>query len=308
LVVDWSDPLYSQNGVNVFHRFFRCPSHSQSDDIPLTDSVYPAIWRGNLHEQAHQIAARYRYDPDQMRRLLSTDFGRLDYDEQVLVLFGFSSELEKLRPHFQEHLPEFFEVPATLILRKLLQEELILQPEIRDRVEHFKRGHFSPRTVGVHVRFSDFRVSLLAIVRQLNQLLMHEPDLQVFLATDNIEIKKLFERHYSNLVTTPHWYANSGAAIHTSQASCDRTENAIQGLSDLYLLAECDYLIVDTTSSFSSVATILSQAQTDRIFVVRRGGKGSRHIRGLTTQLMRKTRVFTWGLRLVSTLVPIHRL
>ena len=81
LLIDWSDPFYSSNGDNVFHRFFESPFCSPTDDIPTTDSVYPRIWRGRLLEHATQIAREREFNPEEIRHELSIHLGKLDYPE-----------------------------------------------------------------------------------------------------------------------------------------------------------------------------------------------------------------------------------
>jgi hypothetical protein len=210
LVIDWSDPFYSSNGNNVFHRFFASPFCSPTDDIPTTDSVYPRIWHGRLLEHATQIAREREFNSEEIRRALSIDFGKLDYPEDLLVLVEYDAHVDRLRPYFHGAFQQLAEMSASDITAKLLREDLLLQPEIRARVDHFKSNHFNARTVGVHVRYSDYRVRLFAIIKQLNALLKREPDLQIFLATDNIEVQKMFDSNFPGLVSVPHWYAKPG--------------------------------------------------------------------------------------------------
>ena len=333
LVVDWSDSLYSSGGDNVFHRFFKSQSCSPTDEIPTTDSVYPAIWRDRLHEPAQRIADKYGYNPDDILRELSIDLSRLDYQEDLLVLVQFDARVDRLRTQlrtqFHGPLEELAQMPDQAILAKLLREDMVLQPEIRERVNEFKGNSFAARTVGVHVRYSDYRVRVLAIIKQLNALLERERGLQIFLATDNIEIKKMFESNYPRVITTPHWYADPGWPIHYNRASPDRTEFwsadpggsihynrpspdrtelAIEALIDLYLLAECSHLIVDESSSFSELASLLSSAPADNKIDVATRGKGNRRIRHAVTRIMRRVRFSSWAFRLLPKLVPIRRL
>lgn len=218
-------------------------------------------------------------------------------------------------------------MPDQAILAKLLREDMVLRPEIRERVDEFKSRRFDARTVGVHLRYSDYRVRIMAIIKQLNALLERERDLQIFLATDNIEIKRLFESNYPRVITTPHWYADPGWPIHYKRASSDRTEFwsadptqdnrpsrdctelAIEALLDLYLLAECSYLIVDESSSFSELASLLSSAPDGNKIDVATRGKGDRRIRrAAVTRIMRRVRFSSWAFRLLPKLVPIRKL
>jgi hypothetical protein len=103
----------------------------------------------------------------------------------------------------------------------------------------------------------------------------------VFLATDNSDIRDLFERSYGQVLTAPHWYPEPGLSVHHSDACPDRVENARTGLVDLYLLAACDHLVGDTSSSFAQVAWLLSNRGRDSLHDVRRSASLERRLRGV---------------------------
>jgi hypothetical protein len=92
LIVDWSDDTYSNDGSNVFTSLFQCPLCSRMDEIPTTDSIRPGIWRGHLHESALNMIKLYpeaslRYP--ETWRAFSVDLSRLDYSEDVLVMWSY---------------------------------------------------------------------------------------------------------------------------------------------------------------------------------------------------------------------------
>ena len=310
LVIDWCDPFYSSDGSNVFHRFFESAFCSPTVNIPLTDSVYPRVWRGRLRDHAIEIARENEFNSEEIRRALSIDLGNPDYPEDLVVLLEYDAHVDRLRPHFRGALPQFDQMSTADILAKLFREDLLLRREIRARVDHFKSSHFHARTVGVHVRYSDYRVRLFAIIKQLNALLKRQPDLQIFLATDNLEVRKMFDANYTGVVSTPHWYAPPGAPIHDNRTKPDPTETAIEALIDLYLLADCDYLIFDGSSSFGWVANLLSAAPAHRKLDVDPTGHlgKKRRLRAVVTRLLRGAKFSSWGFRLLPKLLPIRRL
>jgi hypothetical protein len=142
------------------------------------------------------------------------------------VLVEYDALVDRLRPHFHGAFQELAQMPTAGILAKLLREDLLLQSEIRARVDRFMSNRFSARTVGVHVRYSDYRVRIFAIIKQLNALLKRKRDLQIFLATDNIEIKKMFEGNFPGVVSAPHWYAKPGSPIHVDRIALRRIHAA----------------------------------------------------------------------------------
>jgi len=176
-------------------------------------------------------------------------------------------------------------------------------------VDQFKNNFLNKKTVGVHVRFSDHRSRLWAILKKLNVLLKREPDLQIFLATDNIQIKSMFDEIYSGVITTPHyWYPTPGLTIHQNRNRPDTIESGIEALVDLYLLTECDYLIIDTSSSFSYVAKLLTKTSDSNIFNVELIWKLPPRLRRGIYRYMLKLGMFSSGLSLLGKLVKIQKL
>lgn len=307
LIVDWSDRTYSPNGSNVFDDFFECELCSPGQEIPETDSVSPSVWRGHLRETAIAVERRYgdRNDRNAWQRF-SIDLRRLDQPEDVLVFWVRTSKIDLLRGHFKGAFEPLSGMSGDDILRTLLRDDLILHPRLRERVDRFKREALRGRTVGVHVRYADHRVRLWAILRELSALLRREPELQVFLATDNVHVKELVERLYPDVVTTPHWYSHPGRPAHFHQSRPDPIENDPEALVDLYLLAECDYLVVDTSSSFARVATLLTSAPADRVVNVKRRDKLTPRLRKLSWRLMLGLGLYGWGVKALGEVLKLE--
>jgi hypothetical protein len=308
LVVDWSDDAYSSDGMNAFHEFFVSSACEPGATIQDTDSVVPAIWRGRIHETAAALRSRYGALNDaQGWRTFSIDPSRLDYDEEVAVLWTYGAELDSLLPHLDQPEPSGPAARAALLAR-VLADTLTLQPAIQDRVDGFRREHFQGRTVGVHVRYSDYRTALRRTLQQLEVLLRRDPACRVFLSTDNIQISRIFENRYDHVISTPHWYAPiPGQALHFGAARPDPTTRGVEALIDLYLLSACDDLIVDTSSSFACVATLLTQAPASRVFDVKRRDKLSPRLRHATNRFMRSLRALSWAPVVIGMTVPRSR-
>jgi nodulation protein Z len=299
LIIDWRDPTFSTDGSNAFQDFFSCTMSYPVDDIPATDSVNPAIWRSNLNRSATSMRKPYKNNREFLNN--SIDLTRLDYNEDLLVMWAYHGEVELLRSHFKGKFEEYRHQSKEQILSGILLEHLPLRPLIQAIVSDFKLKYFNgKKTVGVHIRYSDHRASLLAILDKLNTLLRVEPDTLIFLATDNIQIKKMFEENYRSIITTDHWYPIPGARIHDNKACPDKLRSGIESLVDLYLLAECDTLIIDTSSTFSYVAKLLTNAQKSNVFDIARGGKLTPRIRLLSWQLMLRLGGYSLGLKILS--------
>ena len=297
LFVDWTDPVYSDDGSNVFPRLFGCPGLAMRAEIPDTESVAPAFWRGELRTGAAALGRRHRdFAADSWRRA-SVDLARLDYEEDVAVMWTTYNHVGEMRAHFHGEFAKLHDLDDAEIMGILLREDLVLDPEIRGRVERFRAQHLRAPMIGVHVRYADHRVRLRAILAQTTALLRRERDAGIFLGTDNVEVKKLFDRLYGRVVTTPHWYPPAGLKAHDNPACADRLENAREALVDLYLLAGCDYLVCDTSSSFARVAGHLSGIPSSRILDMKAKPKLDRHVRRKMWRLWLRFGGFTWGVR-----------
>ena len=223
------------------------------------------------------------------------------------MFWAFHQKLDLLRNHFPSAFEGFTQVSTEVMLSKLLQKDLILHPQIQARVNQFKHNNFVRKIVGVHVRYTDHRVRLWAITQRLRMLLKYEPELQIFLSTDNIQIKKMFQQSYPNLQTAPHRYSIPGMYLHGDENASNRMEDGIEALVDLYLLAECDYLLIDTSSSFSYIAKLLARTPQSNIFDLKRGGKLPVRLRSLTWHLMIKLGLFSWGLDIFGKLLRVRQ-
>ncbi|MGH7456036.1 MAG: nodulation protein NodZ, partial [bacterium] len=273
LLVDWRDPSYSEDGANVFHRYFLCKLCNARDEIPITGSIRPNIWRGHLHDSAGSMEYSYAEvdgNPEIWRKF-SVDLSKIDYPEEVLVMWSYYAQLDELRTHFRDDCKDLRWTSTKAILRNLMREHLILHPSIQQRVDRFKARRFNRKTVGVHVRYTDKKTRLPAILRKLEALLRREPGLQIFLATDSLQVHNIFTEKYSCVVSTPKWYPTTGISMHQNPACPNRTEEGVSALMDLYLLAACDYLILDESSSFSYLASLLTNAGRSHVFNVQRG-------------------------------------
>jgi hypothetical protein len=267
LVVDWRDNTYSHDRSNVFHEFFQLAGCEAVDEIPATDSVRPGIWAGRLDQSFSRLRNDYLAMPFlDFVRTSSLVLTKVDYEETVVVITTSSAKVALMRSPLAAVVQELTPSRSTdAVLRDLLATDLRLHPDIRERVDEVVHAKLAPETVGVHVRYTDRQARLQALLRRVDALQRRAPHLQVFLATDNARVLELFERRYRNVVTVPHRYAESEKQLHGQADSPDRRQDGIEALVDLYALAECDHLVVDTSSSFSYLATLLSRAPRSRI-------------------------------------------
>src|SRR5262249_44875784 len=298
VVVDWRDHVYSSDGTNVFPRYFACPSAEAPPVMPESASVVPAIWRGHLQEHIADLQDLVNAVDNALR----FDVRKLHYDEDILVLWTPSALVQRFAQHLTGALAG---LSASEAMARTLDEDLVLHPAIRERVDRFKREHLAGYTVGVHVRYADHRVRLWAILRALSAHQRRHPGARVFLATDSAAVRDAFARLVPDVVTRSHWYTAPGIPTHTDWTRPDRTGDGVEALVDLYVLAGCDALVVDTSSSFARVAVLLAKGR-GTVVDLRLKGKLKRRTRDLTWHTLRRLGWYSWGIRLVFGLVALE--
>ncbi len=294
LIVDWSDGSYSPEGSNAVHHFFRSSLFSPADGVPDTDSVEPQIWRGRLHERAMAMAKTYaptlRGDPFLWKRF-SIDLSRLDYQQDVLVMWAYFPLIDLMRAHFRGEFSRLRSLDTDTILRETMNQYLELQPAVQERVDSIRRDWPRNPTLGAHVRHTDKKTNVPGIQHKVNKLRSQHPGAQLFLATDNRAMEELFMQTYGGLLTAPKWYPQGGIRLHESAECPDKMQNGIEALTDLYLLAGCDYLVLDTSSALSRLAGILADRKCTQICDVRMLPRRMRDVAFATREAIR------WGPR-----------
>ena len=272
LVVDWGDGAYSAPGVNVFHDLFHCPSCDPGEVVPATASITPPIWDGRLDATTWDL---HREHPELSIRGLwkrsSLELTAPQSDAAVAVVWLCSAKVPLLRSPLRAVLGELRRATSTdMVLSGLLREELVPQSWLQERIDAAARDLLDGETVGVHVRYTDRKAQLPRLLVRLDAVLRERPGLRVFLATDGPEVAELFARRYPGFVATSHRFADRGKPLHYGGPEETRRQDAVEALTDLYLLGACDHLVVDTSSSFSYVATLLSRTPRSHIHDVNR--------------------------------------
>lgn len=277
LFVDWRDGVYSEKGINAFFRFFESPNVSASSDISPKSSVFPPVWANNINKSVVDMIKHFgppKALPQEYKDKYSIDIGRIDYSDDVLVMFSHNIEWEKLKLHAQYFPSEWKGLDRSAIIKKLLQEFLFLKPDIQHRAEKFRAEFFRDRVIGLHIRNADdvSHFTKMAPLERysyaLERLIEKEPNALIFLATDNQGILTSYRAIYKNVIATNKWFPPLAERMYNNMHCLDRTRNGIEALVDMYLLAQCDYLVFSSKSSFGRMARYLSCIDETRIYDV----------------------------------------
>ncbi len=270
VAVDWSDDVYSDDGSNVFPRLFSCTAQLTAAAPPTGGSVSPPLWSGRLDWSVDDVFALYpELSRAEFGRVGSVDLSRADHAEDVLVHWVYRTPLAIVRQHAHGPNAHLRRLGWWEIVGSVLTEDLRPSDEVQARVDALAAGRIGPDTIGVHVRYSDKRSLLPAVERRLDALTRGRPELNLFVATDNSDIERRLLARYPGAASAPRWYPPPGERMHRSPTSPSRYENGLEALVDIYALARCPVLVLDTDSGFARLAAVIARRAGGRVHDVR---------------------------------------
>jgi hypothetical protein len=273
-IVDWRDAAYSNDGSNTFSHFFNSPKVLSETILPKDASIRPEIWAGQIDKSMSRMLSEH--DPNKHRsiwihRKYSIDVRELDYPEDIVVFWYYTGRIRALKTHFQNSDSSFAGLDSDGIVRKVLLEQMKLSDKVRWCIDDFKSSMCWPeKVIGVHVRYTDMKTNLTHYEHALQRFLHCEPKAHIFLATDNEQISREYHERYKNVFSTPKWFPNDSSPMHQNAVCPDKVLNGIEALVDMYLLADCDYLIYPGGSTFSRLARLLSNISSENVVDIER--------------------------------------
>lgn len=260
LVVDWSDPMFSDCGENSFPLLFECAvAHHVPRDIKEY-SVEPGLWKGRLEKTPMQVVNEY------YPKLLGTyrccqrssiDVSRVRYDARVVVLWGWDSQLYRFIRRLGGDLSEVAGMSERNGLRWLARRYLRPAMQIRERVAALNEGRKRP-SIGVHIRYTDRKAPLHAIMARVDREYRRCPEMACFLATDSYDVEVMFRKRFPNVVTIGKGYMANGAPLHMGLHQSERAKRAVEAVSEMFALASCEQMIYASRSTFGVVADLLA--------------------------------------------------
>ena len=273
--VCWDDGLYGAVGENIFFHFFTIQGLSTDVNSLVRyppEEVFPVLWQDKLNQTFNQVYAdscKELWNRAWALQNLSFDLSRFDYREKILVMWDsdqFVNSWSSADPAIRYgNSPE----EALHITAK---NHLQIVPELQSALEKFKDTHFQRRMIGVHVRRtyeqggSTRHVPNYRYFKIIDRLL--KKDTGIFLATDNKAVEDRFRKRYPDLVTTEKWLPDKpGEAVHFARnEAMDKHAILREAITDLYLLASCDFLVYPGASSFSRLASILGNFSDHHLY------------------------------------------
>ena len=274
-VIDWRDGQYAPRGEDPFHRLFESPLETVADALATLDDpgdIAPAIWRGRLDRHPTDMISEFdpaRHSDPRIWRKYCVDITRTDQTADLAVYWSY---LPKFR-----HLARLMRADARFRdrpLREIVSERLdrIFRPNARVRSEVAEGLARIPRPIiGVHVRYTDMKVPLERIEREIARLRAARPEASIFLATDNQSVQSRLMRGFERVHVIEKWLPEDSGRLHGHAAAADPLREAENALIDMWMLAGCDQLVYSRHSTFSHASSLIGGfAPADLVDVDRR--------------------------------------
>ena len=245
--------------ANAWESFFAPVSQARPGDLENKDlRVFPAKWRGRA--PTGRIANRWSGEGSRLVGLHLLD------REEELVVSDFHTGVNVLLAWLPSSHPlSGKSVPDAY--RYLTAKYLRPRGEILAVADRFAAAHFgNAPVVAVHVRASD-KIQEVSALEALSaeyfpvveRWLAAAPDAKLFLLTDGIRVRALYEKRYgARLVTTASTRTDSAVGVHFMQHA-DPGRIGVEVMVDTYLAARCSQFIGLGYSNVSLFASYLKR-------------------------------------------------
>jgi hypothetical protein len=190
------------------------------------------------------------------QRLSSIDVARLDYPEDVVVLWSWDSQVHRMRTRVTRRCRGRW-TSEEEILEELAREHLRPSAAVRERIDEQSLDSHG-RHIGVHVRSTDRRTPIDRIEMALTKRVRRSPYASIRLATDSLAVQNRFTRRFVNVRVLNKAFARDGGPLHVDVRQEDRRTRAIDATAEMFMLSRCQELIYASRSSYARVARLLS--------------------------------------------------
>lgn len=264
-VIDWRDGIYAGPGVNAYPLLFDSPKMPDPAEFDQATDTVPAVWSGQLSRHPSEMIQKNdpsRHSDPFIYRKYCIDLGTLERETETGVFWCYLPKTFRLRNHIRNS-PRFRGRETDSIVSDYLKRFFTPNESVRNAVSKALSGLNEP-VIGVHVRYSDRKISLDGIRKAIRGLRSRHPDAPLFLATDSAYVQETLSEEFGNLHFTEKWLPSSGQHLHLADKDRDSLVEAQNAMTDMWALASCDYLVYSKHSTFSVASALIGRIPVDR--------------------------------------------
>jgi hypothetical protein len=139
-----------------------------------------------------------------------------------------------------------------------------LAPHMETTIDTFcEENQLRGNCIGIHIRMTDAMPThpLDRLANRIQRIPLTDP--QIFLATDSDTAREYVQSKYSNVIMVPQVQIDlpqgMGRHYYAHRLGFESLAEVIfrESIMDMFLLAQCEYLIAQQNSSFSRVSAVL---------------------------------------------------
>lgn len=264
-VIDWRDGDYMPRGVNAYPLLFEDPVGIDVARFDDRTDVVPQIWQGRLGEYPVDIIEQFfprDHGNPRIYRKLSVDLAQPDVEEPLAVFWSYLPKSARIRKHVA-HNPRFKSMRPAAVTKVVLDQYFRPNQRVRDEVSLLLSGRRHP-IIGVHIRYTDRKVSMKRIMSEVTRLRKRMPDAPIFLATDNERVQAMFRAKVDNVFVIEKRLGDDSNSLHERAPAENALREAENALIDMWALAGCDWIIHSRHSTFSVTAALIGGIPRNR--------------------------------------------
>ena len=264
-VIDWRDGEYLPKGQDAYPLLFESPTELTASGFDDRTDVVPAIWSGRLSD--HPTDVIHAFFPNEhsnpfVYRKLSIDLARPDTESDLAVFWSYLPKMARVR-HQLARSRRFRGTSTGDATRAVLEQYFRPKERVRSEVRALFEGRSRP-IIGVHIRYTDRKVSLERITSEVARLRKRVPAAAIFLATDNEAVQAKFRARFSNVFVIDKVLGDDANSLHEHVELDDPLHEAENALIDMWALSSCDWLVHSRQSTFSVAAAIIGDIPVSR--------------------------------------------
>lgn len=257
-VLDWRDGEYLPKGVDAYPLLFESPVATDVDGFDHRIDVHPTVWAGRLDQHPtdiiHRFYPRHHSDPFIYRKL-SLDLARPHVEAPVAVFWSYLPKMARLARHLGST-PFPSRTRGDAVAQDALTRYFRPNARVRSEVDAILNGHDRP-IIGVHIRYTDRKVSLQRVFAEVERLRRRLPDTDIFLATDNSRVQEEFRSRFTYVFVIDKVLGDDANSLHEHLVLDDPLREAENALIDMWVLSRCDWLVHSRRSTFSVAAALI---------------------------------------------------
>lgn len=264
-VIDWRDGEYLGHGVNAYPILFESKTWHRPEEFDDRVDVDPSLWRGRMAQHpTHVISELFpeHHSNPFIYRKLSINLARPKSNAPIVVFWSYLPKMARLRRRASRQ-SEFRGMNQNQLIRWALHRYFKPNHRIESELQKLFAHRPGP-VIGVHIRYTDRKVSLKRVFREVERLRRRLPSASIFLATDNSAVQMQFRRTFDRVFFIEKELGDDQNSLHEHVVSEDPQREAENALIDMWALASCEWLVHSRHSTFSVAAAILGDISPSR--------------------------------------------